>query len=438
MLTIAITAAICCSGANAYDLKWAETSLGTLNGGVKAMHVLSAEDNGYDPSNGTAYLLKLKYSTPDANGFGASIGVYNTGDLFGMTDFNINPSNERLARGMFVRDNEDDLTHVGELYVGYNSESVSAKLGFQLLDTPMTVASQSTLPDFYNAYMFGMKPLPGLSVTAGQITQMSFGARAMTSFGLIGEATRTGGISVLPNRAGLGQADFHDMAKVTLGPTAADTNGITVLGASYSGLDKWKFDAWNYYANDITNVFYGEAEHKTKLDNGLGLSVSGQLLMQSEVGAQLGGTLDYNLVGVKATLGGKGWSIYGALNNSSGSTEMLNGWGGDPAYTSTIFSRNAYREDVSAFKIGGKYVFTKGLVGMISHANYGQSNTGGFAGGAARPITDAEETDLVLVYKPTKDWMLKTFWAFRTSEYDGRGGVERTQSHLRAIVSYTF
>ncbi|MET0044908.1 MAG: hypothetical protein ABW100_15475 [Candidatus Thiodiazotropha sp. 6PLUC3] len=78
----------------------------------------------------------------------------------------------------------------------------------------------------------------------------------------------------------------------------------------------------------------------------------------------------------------------------------------------------------------------KNLFAMLSYANYGQSDTLGFGGAGTAATTDADEIDLVLVYKPIKDLMLKLFHAERTSEYDGV--VDRTQSHTRLIASYKF
>jgi hypothetical protein len=76
---------------------------------------------------------------------------------------------------------------------------------------------------------------------------------------------------------------------------------------------------------------------------------------------------------------------------------------------------------------------------MLSHADYGQSDSvGRFGPNNVEAVTDAKETDVVLVYKPMKELMLKLFHANRTSEYDDYGGVERTQAHTRLVASYSF
>ncbi len=171
------------------------------------------------------------------------------------------------------------------------------------------------------------------------------------------------------------------------------------------------------------------------------MKLAAQYLRQQDVGDSLAGELDFNLFGVKAALQGEKWLVYGAYNNSTGDTGMLNAWGGDPAYTSSIFSRNEYRKRVNAFKIGFRYNILRNLAFMASYANYGKSESIGKIAGVGSDLTaltNARETDLALVYKPVKGLMVKLFYANRTSEYDGSNDRDLTQSHTRIIVSYKF
>ena len=199
----------------------------------------------------------------------------------------------------------------------------------------------------------------------------------------------------------------------------------------------------------VTEVRSGTLEIYTKEDvrkfEKMKLKLSGQYLNQSDTGASLAGERDFNMYGLKATLAGKGWAVFAAVDSSHGDTAMLNAWGGDPGYVSSIFSRNQYRENVDAYQIGMKYKILKNLTFIAKYTNYGQSDTLAPAKvlkvapvGMVESQTDAYETDLVLVYKPRKDTMLKLFHANRKSEYDGAGGKDLTQAHTRFIASWNY
>jgi len=420
----------------AKDLVYEGVNYGKVSGGLMGVYVITGEENNYDPNQGAAYMATLKYNSPSFSGFSFGLGEYLVGDLLGLSEFTPTPgSGDRLARGLFINNDGSSQGHLGEIFVQYKSGMFGVKAGRQMLDTPLTKASYSTMPNFYGAAVADIKPSEDLSFKIGQVTEMSFGARSMTEFGLVGERTPTAGAAINP--ASIGQAEFHPIRAVVPGASAQDTNGITLVNATYKGFKNVTLSAWDFYADDIANNIYLEGDWVIPSEAWKGkFKLSAQFLNQSDEGDSLAGKLDYSMFGLKASFGTKKWSVYAAANKSEGDTWFLNAFGGDPAYTSSIFSRNAYRENVDAYKVGVSFSPMKGVKLMANYANYGQSDSLGFGGLAA--AKDAEEFDLVAVYKPNKDWMFKTFYANRTSEYDGVGGAERTQGHWRAIVTYKF
>jgi hypothetical protein len=454
---LASLAALAPVSAGAYDLVFNGNDYGTFNATLKAHHVVSDAGNGFDPSNGTAYMVALKYATPDFDGLKLKLGHYTSGDLFGITDFDVNPSKERVARGMFI--NEDGHTdyQLGEILLDYKGDMADFQIGRSMLNTPLTKNAYSLTPNFYSSALATARPMKGLSLKAGLITEMSFGARAATDWGLIGERAPTAGAAINPvkERGGIGQGRFFDISQMVRGPNAPSTTGITVLNASYTGVENLTLNAWNYYADDIANSVYLDGDYAVPIKSLKSkLTFSAQYLRQRGVGDKItngtfGGTnddLDYSLLGGKVALGNKKWGVYGAFNSSSGDTWFLNAFGGDPAYTSTIFSRNAYRESVDAWKIGGRFSPMKGVNLIAQYADYGQSDSLGYFGPASNPKpispqTDATELDLIAVYKPTKAWTLRLFYADRTSEYNGAAkppGTESKQEHVRFIAQYDF
>ncbi|MCK9455127.1 MAG: OprD family outer membrane porin [Sulfurimonas sp.] len=425
---------------------------GTLDLMLKGMTVLDDKNNGFAPSNGSGYLIKLKYETPDVwvDGLKAGVGMYVNGDA-GLTDWDKSSAAEgwdKGAYGMVVDEDGESKALMGELYLSYKHKYFDAKFGRQTLETPLTQIQTSLMPNFYEAYMLGTNAIDGLRLTAGQITKMSIGSRGAPDWGIIGEKTGTAGVGaeLLSQGGTVEQAKFYNIGTIA---GVDSTSGRTVVGATYTGVKNLQADLWAYHSDDIANDIYAELGYKIPVSEGMAVNLNAQYLMQKDTGDSLAGERDFKMMGAKIALGTKKWGMYAAFN-SSGNEDLahegqyFNAWGADPAYTSSIFSRNAYRDNVDAYKIGGHYVIMKGLKFMMSYANYGKSDS--TLGGVTKTtgntaLEDAYEVDTVLVYKPSKEWMFKIFNARRLSEFNGRALAstpERRQNHYRAIASYTF
>jgi hypothetical protein len=428
---------------------------GNLTMQFKAMHIISDENNRFAPSNGTGYLVKLKYETADilTKGLKLGTGTYINGDA-GLTEWDENNAadgNNKGAYGMVTDASGESKGVLGELYLSYKHDLFDATIGRQMVKTPLTQIQTSLTPNFYEAYMLGTDAIDGLRLTAGHITKMSLGSRAAPDAGVIGENTGTAGVGFANSRlesfgGDISQAKFYNMG--TIAGLGKDTNGRSIIGATYTGVKNLSADIWMYRSDDIANDFYVEAKYGIPVAKGIKLGLNAQYLAQKDTGDALAGERDFNMMGAKATIGNKKWGGFLAYNMSGDADgtkgQYFNAWGADPAYTSSIFSRNAYRNDVGAYKVGAHYVIMKGLKLMVNYANYGQSKTtlGGVTSSTPNTsLKDATEMDTIIVYKPNKEWMLKVFNAVRTSEYDGRviaKTPERKMNHFRAIASYVF
>ncbi|MGD2020690.1 MAG: hypothetical protein PVJ47_06530, partial [Thiohalocapsa sp.] len=201
MLKRLIVAAIGCSvagSAAAYDLNFGGTDYGTFTARLRAMTILAAENNGWDPSTGSSYSLMGKYQSPAWNGFKFTTAAFLNGDIFGATDFDPEPFEDRTARGMFVADEGAQKGQLTTVNVTYGDKQLYGFAGRAPIDTPLTKNTYNHVPNSYTALRVGAKPIEGLDISLGQITQMSFGSRAMTDWGFIGEGTGTAGASQLP------------------------------------------------------------------------------------------------------------------------------------------------------------------------------------------------------------------------------------------------
>lgn len=439
-LASAIALAMAAQAAQAKNITEDGVNYGDLDLGVKVMHVIDGKENGFDPNYGTATLLKMKFTSPEWNGLHFAVGAYAVGELIGNNAPNT-ADGDKIASGMFANNYDSMESILGETYLKYKAQSFDLFAGRMQYDSPLTTAAVSTLPSFETVIGGNFKVNDSLNFGLTQITQIAMGARTVTEFGLIGEGTITGGTTFNPD-ASNEQATFMDIGEITrIGGTEADNNsGITAISMNYQPTKSTHIDVWNYYADNITNTFYVEASQGYKLANKTGVKVMAQYMNQQDTGnfdTTFNREIDYNLLGLKAVYKAKGWSAYAAMNKSSGDTEMLNAWGGDPAYTSTMFSRNAYRENVTAYKVGGMYKITPSWILSAGYANYGQSDTK-ISGGKVAASNDACEMDMVLTWKATKSTTLKLTHAKRTSEYDDAMAMDRTQAHSRIILDWKF
>ena len=338
---------------------------------------------------------------------------------------------------MFTAKGGSATLFLGQAYLEYNNEkNIHAKIGRMVLNTPLTEVITCLMPNFYEAGVISTQALPDFKFTLAHINRISYGSRSATEFTLIGEKTKTTGIGrgVIGQGTGtLEQADFINIG-TALNPNFK-TDGITTVGATFKGVKNLKVSIWDYYVYDIANMIYADIDYKIPVVKGTKLALSAQYLSQGDVGDKLGGKLDYTMYGAKAKIGNKKWSAYLAYNLSTNDGYFLNAWGADPAYTTSLFSRNAYRQDVSAYKIGGLYTIIKGLDFDFSYANYGKSKTIGWGSKVAKK--DAEEINLALIYKPSKQWKFKIFNAIRNSEYDD-DTVDYTMNHFRIVAWFDF
>ena len=421
---------------------------------LKAMTILSDYKNGFTPSNGSGYVINIKRETPEflIDGLKVGMGMYLNGDA-GLTEWDERsaPKLNKAAYGMVVDVNGSSKALIGELYIDYKNKYFHTKLGRQIINSPLSIIKTSLMPNFYEAYMFDTKILNNLTLTAGHINKISFGSRAMADWGLIGEKTGTAGVGlggkgVLFEQSGgdLEQAKFHNIG---IASGKKDTSGRSIFGITYGGIKNMESDFWVYHSYDIVTDYYTELKYIIPITQGLKLKLNAQYLMQKDTGDALAGDRNFNLHGAKIAIGTKKWGVYAAFNKSGKKDDdrknqegqYFNAWGADPAYTSSIFSRNEYRENVSAYKVGGHYKIIKGVKLMMSYTNYGQSLTS--AGNSPKSSfvsqNDAYEVDTVLVYKPNKKWMFKVFNVRRLSEYNGVK-FNRRMNQYRFISSFKF
>lgn len=450
-------------------------------GGYVRIHHIEPAFSDTVAATGSVIGGKLKYQTGALYGLRFGAAMYTTHDT-GLTkwDYKTKDGYSQVAQGLHG-DEMENYSTLGEAYVSYRLSNTDLTYGRQEFKTPMTENAVTIIPNLFEGTVATIKEIPDFTVTAAHITKMQYGTRAATDAALIGDGVYAitsgagfGFVSPVVNGTtgiitpGSGKEAFQDMSIATMGTTAnMDTSGVTTIGIDYK---KGNFQArlWDYYAHEMYNTLYGDVEYKTNIGEAK-VSLGAQLLTQSDTGnfststgatALKGlktvktpsgtnlyatkispdGQIDSTVYGLQAKTAIGDWSFNAAYTDSTDG-HVINAWGGDPLYTSTIFTRNNYRADTSAYKVGGEYDFSnlgiKGLKFSINHAEYDsdvQTWTNATTKGAIQN-EQSSETDYMLHYVVPS---VKGLW-FRLFHVERDNDTRNyEQSHTRLIANLSF
>jgi hypothetical protein len=207
--------------------------------------------------------------------------------------------------------------------------------------------------------------------------------------------------------------------------------GVYATGVNYKQGD-FSLGAFNYYSNDIINIFYSEAKYAFPLTDEYKLQLSAQYINQRSTGDDLlQGDFSTGQGGIKADLSIGGALLSLAYTNTGDGADMQNPWSSYPGYTS-IQVQDFNQAGESAVMLRAEYDFTKiGYEGLSAYALFVQ-------GTGVNDSNDENETDLNLQWVP-KNGALKGF-SFRTryAVVEQRGGNEDTLDDFRLIVNYDF
>ena len=429
---------------NAKDNETKETQWGDLSGMLRFYYVFNPSyiNSGRTKDyrvDGSAIGGHIRYTSPTYSNIGASTALYYAQDT-GLNNFN-DPDTIGAAGRFFTKDYSAKAV-LGELNLFYKDSQHHVIVGHQKIDSPLTNAIYTYMPNMFEALYYSNTSCDNYEFVLLHINKMAFGTRAPVEFGLIGEATKTAGAtqSAIDIRG-----DFLPIEQQILADSTAQTNGITGFALINTSLPNITLRLWDFYAYDIINMLYLDAAYKNKY-NDVSYSVSTQYLNVHSVGENLASAwLDANsasLFGLKVSLNYKNISAYIA-GNHSGNAKLLNPWGGDPAYTSSFFSKNAYRANVDAFKLGLHVALTKNFKIIVSHADYGHSTTQGSFLPAkpveipAQPKADAKESALLLSYNLIESINILSGIIYKTSEYFYEGKQVKLLD-LDLVISYKF
>ncbi|MDM5270589.1 OprD family outer membrane porin [Sulfurovum sp. zt1-1] len=437
-LAAALAASIAMAGGNiapveeASPAAEAEVDYGTVFGQSRTFYI----DRTYKGSieNNRNSLVTggyIGYKTPEYNGLTAAVVLY------GVYGFDIHSTDAEVAGSSsydpsLYGDGFKNYMYIGEAYLNYKYENTNVKIGRQRLDTPLAGADDAReLPNLFEAAIVTNTDIKDTTLIAGHITRESVGT--------FGNVYPVGSLA-LQSGYGLGyklgtNGDFADMGEIALG-AGTDTAGVTALAAIYKGIDSVTLQAWDYYAHDILNALYLQADMgwNCMLNDEVKMNASLQYINESDVGDALAGKVDSNYWGAK--LGAKygNFSAYVAYSQTSDSDGAENGgiitpWGGMPAFTQGMVTRHQFFSDTDTYKIAATYNFSD--LNVNATVYYASFNVGDSATYA--PGLDTTESGFDIIYQATKNLQYR----FR-GNFPNDFGPTYDWDEYRLIVNYNF
>jgi len=340
----------------------------------------------------------LKYETADYKGLSFGTAFYTTNGFANDED---RTDYTKVDPTLLGPDNEG-YSILGEAYIAYKYKKTAFKAGRQKLSTPMAGADDARmLPNLFEAYVLSNSDLSGTTLVAAHVTKFAQGTFGRAYNG--GILAATAGYSAVDSRDQVG--DFKNMGSYAVGE---NTDGVSIVSATYTGVEGLKVQLWDYYAHDILNAIYADASYKMKMGS-LTPFVAAQFIKENDVGDKnlkaLGGDgkIDSMFWGAKVGASIENFTAYVAYTatseNDAGDASYANAiispWGGMPAYTQGMVTRHVFLAGTKASKIAASYNFKKmgpDLKAVLYYANYDMADNNGYTS------DDASESGFDFIY----------------------------------------
>lgn len=377
MLSIAAVAALATSSFAASDLAGAFKE-GKASGQIRGMYIKS--DNKSPAVDTSAFAVggKLAYETAPLYGISVGAAFYTSQDVGTM-----NQNGAKVDGAMFDRLGSDgnkpnSYSLLGQAYAVGTFGKTTVKIGRQQIDTPLAGSDDIRIvPNLFEAALVINTDLPSTTLIGGYVARMA---------GLDSSSDKSPRIAFNSmSRSALGS--IADMA--TLGTTNVSTvgdKGVYVLAAVNSSIKDLTLQAWEYYAVDVVNAVYLQADYKLGLGAGTALNLAGQYYNIQGIGnlkdllktGTGNGKVDYNVYGAKASVETPiGLTPYVAYNKVSeqkdgtlGGTMVFGAWGAYPEFAvadefwfnsfgATSKGLNNAMNGAQTYKIGADYSLEK-------------------------------------------------------------------------------
>ncbi len=339
----------------------------------------------------------LKYETADYKGLSFGAAFYTTNGFLNDSDL----TDYTKVDPTLLGPNNSNYTMLGEGYIKFEYENTTFKGGRQKLNTPMAGADDARMiPNLFEAYVLSNTDLQDTTITAAHITKFAQGTFGRAYNG--GVLAATAGYSFVDSRDQVGK--FVNMGTYAVG---TKTDGVTVLSATYTGVQNLKLQLWDYYAHDILNIIYAQADYSWNclLSDSVKPFIAAQIIKENDIGDKLAGDVNGMFWGAKVGAKIENFTAYVAYSqtseNDAGDAPLKNAiispWGGMPAFTQGMVTRHMFLAGTKATKLAASYNFKAygpNLKTVLYYANFDMAKNNGYTS------DDASETGFDVIYYP--------------------------------------
>lgn len=402
ILTLSTMTFVLISNTQAADSLESAFKEGKASGQIR-MFYIDRDYKGYNTAtnyhrDGLALGGYLKYETAPLYGFNVGAAFYTTNKLDKKSS--VTGKNDTTLFGP----NGDNKTYLGEAYLQYKYENTTFKAGRQKLDTPMAGSDDAReLPNLFEAYVLSNTDIKDTTLIAAHVTKFAAGTFANAYGG--GVLALTSGYSGLSDATKY-VGSFTNMGTYAIGKS---TKGVTTVGAIYSGIPGLKLQLWDYYAYDILNAIYAEAnvEWKCLISDAIKPYAGVQYIKEDDVGKKYATKVNSDFIAAKAGAKFNNFDLSFALShNSKDSSAKINGgtitpWGGMPAYTQGMVTRHQFMAGTDAWKVAGNYNwkdFGVNLNTALYYAEFDMDKLNGYSDATASD--KATEAGFDIIYNP--------------------------------------
>ncbi len=387
----------------------------------------------------------LKYETGAWNGLSLGAAFYTSNGLFlGDKTLSTGADNPKVDPTLLGKSN-DSVTYLGEAYVQYKNGNTAFKGGRQKLDTPMAGSDDARmLPNLFEAYVLSNTDVKDTTLIAAHVTKFAQGTFGRAYNGAGGYADKvlsvTSGYSLVDSKTHVGE--FIDMGSYAIGQ---NTDGVSVAAAIYTGVAGLKLQVWDYYAHDILNAIYAEANYGWSMGGGISPYVAAQYIREDNIGNDYAGEVESNFYGAKAgaKIGNCDVSVAVSHNSSEADAAIDGGtitpWGGMPAYTQGMVTRHQFMSGTDAWKVAASYDWKDYGIGLNTGVYYVEFDMGDMNGYSTEIGSVASEAGFDIIYNPqaVKNLQLRFRGNF-PREYKEIPGNDMDWDEYRVIANYNF